>query len=128
MTITHTLTWCALVVSMGMFLGACHSQAGDSGYRSTVAVISNKLPVDGCSYPVTIGGVDYAPDARSAATLGERVPAGGELRVRIEYRFTGRWGRVECGFGTHRRLREITFRVLQVLGGNGQEEPAQPAP
>jgi hypothetical protein len=128
MTITHSLTWCALVVSMGVVLGACHSQAGDSGYRTTVAVISNKLPVDGCSYPVRIRGVDYAPDARSAATLGERVPAGGELRVRIEYRLTGGEGQVECGFGTHRPLLEITFRIVQVLGGNGQGEPAQPAP
>lgn len=111
---------------MSSFLGACPSRAGDSGYRSAVAVISNKLPVDGCSYPVTIGGVDHAPDTRSAAGLGERVPAGGELRVRVEYRFTGRTGQVECGFGTHRQLPEITFRVVQVLGGDGQAPAPTP--
>ncbi len=121
MTITHSLTWWVLVVPMSV-LGACvHSPGNPPHEASAIAVISNKLPVDGCSYPVTIDDVDYAPDARSLAALDDRVPAGGELRVRIEYRLTGRMGQVECGFGTSRQLPEITFRIRQVLGGGGQE-------
>lgn len=102
---------------MSVCLGACaHSPGNPPHGTSAIAVISNKLPVDGCSYPVTIGDVDYAPDARSIAPIRDHVPAGGELRVRIEYRLTGRTGQVECGFGTSRQLPEITFRVRQVLG------------
>ena len=121
MTIIQSMTWWALVVPMSVCLGACaHSQGNPPHEASAIAVISNKLPVDGCSFPVTIDGVDYAPDARSLAAIDDRVPAGGELRVRIEYRLTGRTGQVECGFGTSRQLPEITFRVRQVLGSDGQ--------
>ncbi|HEX7837560.1 MAG TPA: hypothetical protein VF469_08865 [Kofleriaceae bacterium] len=123
MTITQSLTWWVLVVPMSV-LGACaHAPANPPHDTSAIAVISNMLPVDGCSYPVTIDGVDYAPDARSLAAIDDRVPAGGELRVRIEYRLTGRTGQVECGFGTSRQLPEITFRIRQVLGSDDQESP-----
>ena len=83
--------------------------------RSAVATIANMLPVDGCSYPVTINGVDYAPDARSLAAIQDLVPAGGTITVRIRYRLTGRTAEVECGFGASQDLPEISFRVTQVI-------------
>jgi hypothetical protein len=102
---------------MSVFLGACGGQQnGPGGKDSAIATISNGLPVDGCSFPVTIDNVQYAPDPQSIAAISDRVPAGGQLRVLIQYRLTGRKGRVECGFGTSRQLREITFHVLRVLG------------
>jgi hypothetical protein len=128
MMITHSMRGWALIVPMSVYLGACaHSQGNPPHGTFAIAVISNKLPVDGCSYPVTIDDAEYAPDARSLAPIRDRVPAGGELRVRIEYRLTGRTGQVECGFGTSRRLPEITFRVRQVLGTGGQEGAAEPS-
>jgi hypothetical protein len=83
--------------------------------RRATATIANLLPVDGCSYPVTIDGVDYAPTASSASAIQDLVPAGGTLTVRIQYRLTGRTGQVECGFGTSQELPEIAFRVIRVI-------------
>jgi hypothetical protein len=117
MRINHTLISWVLVAPMSVFLGACGGPQESTGGRGTaVATISNGLPVDGCSYPVTIDNREYAPDPQSIAAISDRVPAGGQLRVRIEYRVTGRRRRVECGFGTSRHLPEITFRVLRVFG------------
>ncbi len=114
MRINHSvMSW----VLMSVFVGACGGQQEGPGDRGTaIATISNGLPVDGCSFPVTIDNVEYAPDRQSIAAISDQVPAGGQLRVRIKYRLTGRKGRVECGFGTSRQLPEITFRVLRVLG------------
>jgi hypothetical protein len=78
---------------------------------SATATISNLLPADGCSYPVTIGDVDYAPDAASLAAVRDRVPAGTAITVRIDYRLTGRTAHVECGFGNTLELPEISFHV-----------------
>jgi hypothetical protein len=115
---------------MAVFVAVCLDQqnlslaqesAEKSATRTTaVATITNQLPVDGCSYPVTIKGVDYAPDAASIAAISDRVTAGGSLRVLIHYRLTGNTGQVECGFGTSRTLPEISFEVQRVLDGNGQ--------
>lgn len=115
---------------MAVFVGGCvDSQdsllAQESAQESAtgtiaVATITNQLPVDGCSYPVTINGVDYAPDAASIAAISDRVPAGGSLRVLINYRLTGNTGQVECGFGTSRTLPEISFEVRRVFGDSGQ--------
>lgn len=85
------------------------------------------LPVDGCSYPVTIDRVDYAPDPASVAAIRDLVPGGGDLRVLIDYRLTGRTGQVECGFGASRTLPEISFRVRRVLGP-GPADSAPPTP
>jgi hypothetical protein len=114
---------------MAVFGGGCLDQqnssfAQESAQESAtgtiaIATITNQLPVDGCSYPVTINGVEYAPDAASIAAISDRVPAGGSLRVLIDYRLTGNTGQVECGFGTSRTLPEISFEVRRVLGGNG---------
>ena len=111
---------------MAVFVGGWLDQqnpalAQESATRTrAIATITNQLPVDGCSYPVTIRGVDYAPDAASIATISDRVPAGGSLRVLIDYRLTGNTGQVECGFGTSRTLPEISFEVRRILDGNGQ--------
>jgi hypothetical protein len=89
------------------------------------ATIANMLPVDGCSYPVTIGDVDYAPDPESLSAIRDRVPGGGTLTVRINYRQTGATGQVQCGFGGTRDLPEISFRVLRVLE-SGLEDQSSP--
>jgi hypothetical protein len=121
MRITRLLTFWVFLVPMSVFLSACVKQDSPRVRESprgtsAIAIITNKLPVDGCSYPVTINDVDYAPDAASLVAIRDRVPAGGELRARINYRLTGLTGRVECGFGTSRELPEIAFRVERVLG------------
>ena len=129
MTITHSHKLLTLVVSMGVLVGACVDQQDSSSVQesavrtSAIATIANMLPVDGCSYPVTINGVDYAPDARSLDAIRDLVPAGGTIKVRINYRLTGRTGRVECGFGTSRELPEIAFRVQRILD-NDAGDPA----
>jgi len=107
---------------VGGFLGQQNSSLAQESTTGTivVATITNQLPVDGCSYPVTIQGVDYAPDAASIAAISDRVVAGGSLRALIDYRLTGNTGQVECGFGTSRTLPEISFEVRRVLDDNGQ--------
>ena len=111
----------SLIVPVGILVGACVDQQDSSSVQESVArisataTISNGLPVDGCSYPVTIDDVDYAPDARSLATIRYLVPAGGTITVRIDYRLTGRTGQVQCGFGTTRDLPEISLRVREVV-------------
>lgn len=131
----HKPTWLSLVIPLGVLAATwAHPQAssaqvpqdpsvqqdtsreqGSAAVRPAVATIANMLPVDGCSYPVTINGVDYAPDARSLAAIQDLVPAGGTITVRIRYRLTGGTGQVECGFGTSRELPEISFRVTRVI-------------
>ena len=114
-----------MAVFVGGFLCQQNSSlAQESAHESAtgtivVATITNQLPVDGCSYTVTIHGVDYAPDAASIAAISDRVTAGGSLRVLIDYRLTGNTGQVECGFGTSRTLPEISFEVRRVIDGNG---------
>jgi hypothetical protein len=118
-------TWSVVVpiaVFMGAFLDQQNSSLAQEPATGTIAVatITNQLPVDGCSYPVTIGGIDYAPDAASITAISDRVTAGGSLRVLIDYRLTGNTGQVECGFGTSRTLPEVSFEVRRVLDDNGQ--------
>ena len=128
MTILHSRRSWSIVIPIAVFLGGFFDQqnsslAQESAHESAtgtiaVATITNQLPVDGCSYPVTIHGVDYAPDAASIAAISDRVIAGGSLRVLIDYRLTGNTGQVECGFGTSRTLPEISFEVKRVLDHN----------
>jgi hypothetical protein len=73
------------------------------------------LPVDGCSFPVTIDGVDYAPNDASLEVIRDFVPAGSTVTARISYRLTGGTGQVECGFGTTLQVPEISVRVLYVV-------------
>lgn len=122
MRIKHPLTLLALITPLG--LGAIGSADPSEAPRTTeqradtataIATMENGLPADGCSYPVTIDGVQYAPDARSEAVARELVPGGGSITVRIRYRLTGQVGEVQCGFGTSVQLPEISFRVLEVI-------------
>jgi hypothetical protein len=94
--------------------------------RTATATIANMLPVDGCSYPVTVDGVDYAPDEASRDDIRDLVPAGGTITAQIQYRLTGETGLVECGFGTTRELPEISLRVRRILDdGLGDEGEGQ---
>lgn len=130
MTILHSRRFWSVVIPIVVFTAGFLDQqnsalAQESAQESAtgkiaVATITNQLPVDGCSYPVTIKGVDYAPDAASIAAISDRVIAGGSVLVLIDYRLTGNTGQVECGFGTSRTLPEISFKVRRVLDGNGQ--------
>ncbi len=78
---------------------------------TTTATIEYTLPADGCAFVVHIQDAEYAPDASSLAALRERVPAYGMTSVQVEYKLTGRTGRVECGFNTHRDLLEVALVV-----------------
>lgn len=91
-----------LVVSM-CGVGACADDRETSGPLITaVATIENKLPVDGCSYPVVIDEVQYAPDAASEVVIRDLfIGAGSTVTVRIDYRLTGRTGNVQCELGPH---------------------------
>jgi hypothetical protein len=99
-----------LVVGLG---GACVAEPHPGPLMTAAAAtIENTLPADGCSFPVTIDDVVYAPDAGSLVAIRERAIPYGHIMVSVEYRLTGRTGQVECGFGTHRDLPEIAL-VLQ---------------
>jgi hypothetical protein len=69
--------------------------------------VENGLPYDGCSYPVTIAGVEYAPSAETKsiaaafATIGKR---SGTVTYRLP---AGQTAEVECGWGSVRTLPEI---------------------
>ena len=79
------------------------------------ATISNLLPADGCSYPVTINGTDYAPNDGSSEMVHDLVPPGQVVTARISYRLTGNTATVTCGFGNTVELPEIAFRVMFVI-------------
>jgi hypothetical protein len=91
------------------------AQPSEANQKATVATIANMLPVDGCSYPVTIKNHEYAPDTQSVETFHDLVPAGGTLTAEVEYTLTGQIGVVECGFGATRQLPEISVQILRVL-------------
>lgn len=94
-----------MALSLGLFAGACADDAdsppaGDppmSEVKRATATIDNFLAVDGCSYPVKIDGVDYAPAEASLADIRARVGAADRLTVEVEYRVTGAVGHVRCG-------------------------------
>lgn len=84
------------------------------------ATIANQLPVDGCSFPVTIDGVDYAPNDASLEVIRDLVPGGSAITARISYRLTGHTGEIECGFGTTLQVPEISVRVLYVINDSAE--------
>lgn len=84
------------------------------------ATIANMLPVDGCSFPVTVDGVNYAPNDASLEVIRDIVPAGSTVTARISYRLTGDTGQIECGFGTTLQVPEISVRVLYVMDDNAE--------
>lgn len=89
-------------------------QAATSSVKAT-ATIANLLPADGCSYPVTIDGTDYAPNDGSSDQVHDLVPPGETITARISYRLTGGTATVTCGFGRTLELPEIALRVMFVI-------------
>lgn len=78
------------------------------------ATITNGLPYDGCSYPVEVNGVRYAPTA-SSKTLVETYASQrtGSLTVTIDYLLPGTMGQVECGWGATQALPEIDVKAIR---------------
>jgi hypothetical protein len=111
------------VIPCSLFAGASFAEQAadtqatssqDSTQRTANATLSNMLPADGCSYPVTIGSTDYAPDTASREVMAELVPGGSTMRARISYNLTGATGTVECGFGVTMVLPEISFQIMSI--------------
>jgi hypothetical protein len=128
MTITRSYRSLSLLIAMallGTTAGAAPTEES-TVRRTATATIANMLPVDGCSYPVTIDGVDYAPDESSLDDIRDLVPAGGTITAQIQYRLTGETGVVECGFGTSRELPEISLRVRRILDDGMDGSAPQP--
>ncbi len=79
-----------------------------------VAVITNGLPYDGCSYPVEVNGVRYAPTAASKGLVetyaSQRT---GTMSVTIDYLLPGTMGQVECGWGGTEQLPEIDVKAIR---------------
>lgn len=116
MTITASNKLLSLMIPLGMVIAGCADPQASSltqgtTTQSAVATISNMLPVDGCSYPVTIDGVDYAPDEESMIPLRDKVQPGQSITVAVNYDLTGENGTVECGFGNTWELPQIWFRL-----------------
>lgn len=96
-----------LAVPVGVLATGCADDEDPEAFRDATATIENLLPVDGCSYPVTIDDVRYAPDAASVAEIRERtLPP--RATVEIRYRLTGETGQVSCGRASE-TLPEITI-------------------
>jgi hypothetical protein len=124
MTITYSRKLLPFVIPLTLFGSVsfaqqtdpqASSQASTERERVAKATIANMLPADGCSYPVTIGGKEYAPDAASREVMSQLVPAGSTIHVRMSYHLTGGTGTIECGFGTTRQAPEISCEILEVL-------------
>jgi hypothetical protein len=129
MTIKRSHKLLSLVIPaalLGTTAAAAPTEESAVRRRTATATIANMLPVDGCSYPVTIHGVEYAPDEASRDDLSDLVPAGGTITARIQYRLTGDTGVVECGFGTSRELPEISLRVRRILDDGMDGSAPQP--
>lgn len=56
--------------------------------RTALASIENGLPYDGCSFPVTIDGTEYAPSASSKALVEAFASKAGVTRANVTYRLT----------------------------------------
>lgn len=93
-------------------MGEPKSPAADELTQGTTltadALIENGLPYDGCSYPVTIAGVQYAPSPASQplveAFAGQKT---GRIPAKVEYRVTGGSADVPCGWRSTRTLPEL---------------------
>ena len=93
-----------LLTPFALLVGACtDDDGGRAGFTRATATIENKLPSDGCSYPITIDGVQYAADAASFDAVVERVGSSSSVTVEVEYRITGQTGSVTCERGSSAR-------------------------
>jgi hypothetical protein len=76
-----------------------------------VATLHNDLPVDGCTWLVTLASGDHAPDAASVERIRAFTrDAFGATPARVTYRLPGTQGTVECGWGNH-----PTFPTIEIL-------------
>jgi hypothetical protein len=75
--------------------------------------IVDGLAGDGCSYPVVLGDVAYAPSQASLASikrfLKNKKPGDS---ARVTYQLTGKQGTIQCGWGTSARGPEIEITSL----------------
>lgn len=82
---------------------------------SGTASIENGLPYDGCSYPITIAGVQYAASPATKALVQSFIKKIGTTRATITYRLTGGTTSVECGWGSTQTLPELEVLSLAAL-------------
>ena len=138
MTILSSYKILSMVFPVSILGGACAGPAmadqeqsaedlATTNSEKATATIANLLPADGCSYPVTINGTDYAPDDGSLDVLQDLVPPGQTITARISYRLTGGTATVACGFGRNVELPAIAFRVIFVIDDGSQESSDTPA-
>jgi hypothetical protein len=115
MTISNSHNMLLMFLPINILLGeqSAQDQAATDGAKAT-ATIANLLPANGCSYPVTINGRDYAPNDGSLDVIHDLVPPGQAITARISYRLTGHTATVRCGFG-RAEVPEIAFRVIFVI-------------
>jgi hypothetical protein len=80
---------------------------GATCLRTASATVENGLAYDGCSFPITIGPVMYAPSAASKGRVEALVTDFGKLNVSLTYRVTGQQTQVTCGWNSTQTLPEI---------------------
>lgn len=81
------------------------------GALSGVASIENGLPYDGCSYPITINGTQYAASPATRSLVESIATRSGVTRATISYRVTGGTSTISCEIGT-RAFPEIEVLAL----------------
>jgi hypothetical protein len=76
-------------------------------------IIHHGLPFDGCSYPVELQSVRYAPSVASSGIVESFATRVGENKASIDYELTGATGTVACGRGTMQSLPEISVIAIR---------------
>lgn len=76
-------------------------------------IIHNDLPADGCSYPIELDGVRYAPSAASAGLVEAFATKFGQNPATIDYELTGQTGQVKCGWGSSQSLPELHVLAIR---------------
>ena len=76
-------------------------------------IIHNDLPFDGCSYPVELNGVRYAPSVASSGNVESFATRVGANEATIDYELTGASGTVKCGWGGTQSLPEINVLAIR---------------
>lgn len=115
--ITRSLTLLPLMIPLTLASASADERAAAEQQAKPVVVtatITNMLAADGCSYPVTIDGVSYAPDAQSTDRMRDVVPFG-TVTAEVTYSLTGHVGIVQCGFGTTMEFPEISVRLRRIV-------------
>jgi hypothetical protein len=116
--ITHSLKLLPLMIPLTLASASADETTAQQQARPAVvtATITNQLAADSCSYPVTIDGVTYAPDAQSTDRMRDVVPFG-VWTAEVTYSVTGHVGTVQCGFGTTMEFPEISVRLRRIVDG-----------